>query len=188
MCKCTKCVQEMCKCTKCLPNQFLVCLANILTCQESVPFIKEKIYIVTLTFRQTSPRLALRAKCRVHLALLIKLSLCRPSEPCKESPSVFRKQRLLLLKYFLFAFCYFLLQFTWLPNEIGVYDLIVMLSLQRLSNPKGKKFWVIIRFWETAHLPLPQANMNNKGKMLAKGGGGGGGGHSLVSRNAGKIL
>ena len=48
-----------------------------------------------------------------------------------------------------------------------------MLSLQRLSNPKGKKFWVIIRFWETAHLPLPQANMNNKGKMLAKGGGGG---------------
>ena len=79
-----------------------------------------------------------------------------------------------MLKYFLFAFCYFLLQFTWLPNEIGVYDLIVMLSLQRLSNPKGKKFWVIIRFWETAHLPLPQANMNNKGKMLAKGGGEGG--------------
>ena len=65
------------------------------------------------------------------------------------------------------------MQFTWLPNEIGVYDLIVMLSLQRLSNPKGKKFWVIIRFWETAHLPHPQANMNNKGKMLAKGGGGG---------------
>ena len=64
-----------------------------------------------------------------------------------------------------------------------------MLSLQRLSNPKGKKFWVIIRFWETAHLPLPQANMNNKGKMLAKGGGGGGDtGHSLVSRNAGNIL
>ena len=60
-----------------------------------------------------------------------------------------------------------------------------MLSLQRLSNPKGKKFWVIIRFWETAHLPLPQANMNNKGKMLAKGGGGE---HSLVSRNAGNIL
>lgn len=62
--------------------------------------------------------------------------------------------------FFLFPFCYFLLQFTWLPNEIGVYDLIVMLSLQRLSNPKGKKFWVIIRFWETIHLLLPQANMN----------------------------
>ena len=61
-----------------------------------------------------------------------------------------------------------------------------MLSLQRLSNPKGKKFWVIIRFWETAHLPLPQANMNNKGKMLAKRGGGGE--HSLVSRNAGNIF
>ena len=87
-----------------------------------------------------------------------------------------------MLKYFLFPFCYFLLQFTWLPNEIGVYDLIVMLSLQRLSNPKGKKFWVIIRFWETAHLPFPQANMTSKGKMLAKGRG-----QSLVPRNAGNI-
>ena len=57
-----------------------------------------------------------------------------------------------------------------------------MLSLQRLSNPKGKKFWVIIRFWETAHLPFPQANMTNKGKMLAKGRG-----QSLVPRNAGNI-
>ena len=57
-----------------------------------------------------------------------------------------------------------------------------MLSLQRLSNPKGKKFSVIIRFWETAHLPFPQANMTNKGKMLAKGRG-----QSLVPRNAGNI-
>jgi len=35
-------------------------------------------------------------------------------------------------------------QFTWLPNEIGVYDLIVMSCLHRLSNPKA---W-LIRLWE----------------------------------------
>ena len=36
-----------------------------------------------------------------------------------------------------FVFCF---QFTWLPNEIGVYDLIVMSCLHRLSNPKGNAF------------------------------------------------
>jgi len=35
-------------------------------------------------------------------------------------------------------------QFTWLPNEIGVYDLIVMSCLNRLSNPKA---W-LVRLWE----------------------------------------
>ncbi|XP_073227915.1 uncharacterized protein [Porites lutea] len=46
-------------------------------------------------------------------------------------------------------------QFTWLPNEIGVYDLIVMLSLQRLSNPKA---W-LVRLWEI---------MNSGGILIIK--------------------
>ena len=66
--------------------KFLVCLANI-----GVLSKRKNMYVVALIFRQTSPRLALRAKCRVRLALLIKLLLCRLSEPCKETPRVFRK-------------------------------------------------------------------------------------------------
>ncbi|CAH3196614.1 unnamed protein product [Porites evermanni] len=46
-------------------------------------------------------------------------------------------------------------QFTWLPNEIGVYDLIVMLSLQRLSN---RKAW-LVRLWEI---------MNSGGILIIK--------------------
>ncbi|KAJ7357749.1 hypothetical protein OS493_023223 [Desmophyllum pertusum] len=37
-------------------------------------------------------------------------------------------------------------QFTWLPNEIGVYDVIVMPCLHRLANPKAwlNRLWEII--------------------------------------------
>ena len=121
------------KCTTCLPNKCLVCLANILTCQTSVFFLKEK---------------NINLYCSPYFL---------PDLPC------------FLLKYFYFPFCCFFLQFTWLPNEIGVYDLIVMLSLQRLSNPKGKRFWIIILFWETVHLPLPQANTNTYFSLRGRG-------------------
>lgn len=46
-------------------------------------------------------------------------------------------------------------QFTWLPNEIGVYDLIVMSCLHRLSNPRA---W-LIRLWEI---------INSRGLVIIK--------------------
>lgn len=48
-----------------------------------------------------------------------------------------------------------IVQFTWLPNEIGVYDVIVMPCLHRLANVKA---W-LIRLWEI---------INPKGLLIIK--------------------